>query len=120
MKEYLLKDVLSFVLPVYSNCAISRDVIIELTGEVYTGVVKEYKKVDKCFTIVHTYSINGKPIEEGYINATNGGRMNWQALLFNRDKNQIKAFRHSLSEGFIFTRSTIISSSFSAVQKPVP
>ncbi|EHQ30349.1 hypothetical protein [Mucilaginibacter paludis] len=61
----------TFTTPVYTNGAISRDVIIELTGEVYTGVVKEYKKVDKYFTTVHVYSINGKPIEEGYINATN-------------------------------------------------
>ncbi|EHQ30347.1 hypothetical protein [Mucilaginibacter paludis] len=66
-----VSDTRTFTTPAYTNGTVRREVVINLTGEVYAGVVKQYNKTDKYFTVVRTYSINGKPIEEGYINATN-------------------------------------------------
>lgn len=68
-------DTRIFTTTVYVNGTLSRDLIVERTGDVYTGIIKEMNKVKSTFTIVHNYTINGRLIEEGFINATGNYHM---------------------------------------------
>ncbi|KRT17753.1 hypothetical protein ASU31_00195 [Pedobacter ginsenosidimutans] len=63
-------DTRIFTTPLYTKGNTSREAVISIVEDTYTGIIKEYNKVDKYFTTVRVYSINGKPIEEGFINIT--------------------------------------------------